>query len=117
MKHAYTGCALGELKIAFRQQAGNSRAIRLRVLVLHGCGIRPSLHVINETQSTEIRGATQLVIIGVLVGWDAMLKLHPVEGVYDPVIPTFHELMLFGIRHPVEIDLLSANLTEGSPEY
>lgn len=59
----------------------------------------------------------QLVIIRVLVVWDAMLKLHPVEGVYDPVVPTFHEQMRFGIRHPAEIDLLSENVTEGSPEY
>jgi hypothetical protein len=41
-----------------------------------------------------------LVIIGVLVGWDAMLELQPVKGVHHPVIPAFHEPMLFGLGHP-----------------
>jgi hypothetical protein len=58
----------------------------------------------------------ELVIIGVLVGWDAMFELHPVEGVNYPLIPAFHEKVLFGVRHPVEIDLLSPKVTERSPE-
>jgi hypothetical protein len=53
MKPACTGCALGKLEIAFRQQARKGCAVRFWVFILHAGKIRPSLHVVNETQSRD----------------------------------------------------------------
>jgi hypothetical protein len=112
MKHSHAHGPFRKGKTVLREQVCNGRSVRRRILDLHRRIIRPTLCVIDELQAADVGSAVGVVIVGISIGREELLKLHPIEALERAAALRFDEQVLFRLGVSVEIDLLSSDLAE-----